>query len=216
MARSSDVEYKMRMTQDLKDKIVESAKVHNRSMNADIVARLEQTFKPSEEIINAISFNKVISLFADYLSEEGLTFVVIKKDDISNFESGRHLLLESSEKKSLLKEKKLKNKESKFMNLENEYLSFIDSDEINSEQIDAKSNVDNFLRRLALSNFISSNSALIDQNWWKDRKVRTHKQDGSKTYEFTPQDEKAKFSNKAEFLEWVAYNIAEANKAVNS
>lgn len=44
MARSSDVEYKMRMTQDLKDKIVESAKEHNRSMNADIVARLEDSF----------------------------------------------------------------------------------------------------------------------------------------------------------------------------
>lgn len=44
MARSSDVEYKMRMTQDLKDKIVESAKEHNRSMNADIVARLEESF----------------------------------------------------------------------------------------------------------------------------------------------------------------------------
>lgn len=41
----ADVEYKMRMTQDLKDKIVESAKEHNRSMNADIVARLEQSFE---------------------------------------------------------------------------------------------------------------------------------------------------------------------------
>lgn len=41
----ADVEYKMRMTQDLKDKIVESAKEHNRSMNADIVARLEESFE---------------------------------------------------------------------------------------------------------------------------------------------------------------------------
>jgi hypothetical protein len=46
----ADVEYKMRMTQDLKDKIVESAKEHNRSMNADIVARLEKSF---ESEINA-------------------------------------------------------------------------------------------------------------------------------------------------------------------
>ena len=55
MARNSDVEYKMRMTQDLKDKIVESAKEHNRSMNADIVARLELSFeKPitSEHEVN--------------------------------------------------------------------------------------------------------------------------------------------------------------------
>ena len=40
----ADVEYKMRMAQDLKDKIVASAKEHNRSMNADIVARLENSF----------------------------------------------------------------------------------------------------------------------------------------------------------------------------
>ncbi|MDX8164940.1 Arc family DNA-binding protein [Acinetobacter pittii] len=46
----ADVEYKMRMTQDLKDKIVESAKKHNRSMNADIVARLEQSFGFSTDI----------------------------------------------------------------------------------------------------------------------------------------------------------------------
>lgn len=44
MARNLDVEYKMRMAQELKEKIVESAKEHNRSMNADIVARLEQSF----------------------------------------------------------------------------------------------------------------------------------------------------------------------------
>lgn len=46
MARNLDVEYKMRMTQELKEKIVESAKFHNRSMNADIVARIEQSFEP--------------------------------------------------------------------------------------------------------------------------------------------------------------------------
>lgn len=44
MGRNLGIEYKMRMTQDLKEKIVASAKEHNRSMNADIVARLEQSF----------------------------------------------------------------------------------------------------------------------------------------------------------------------------
>lgn len=48
----ADVEYKMRMTQDLKEKIVESAKAHNRSMNADIIARLEQSFKIDEADAN--------------------------------------------------------------------------------------------------------------------------------------------------------------------
>lgn len=44
----ADVEYKMRMTQDLKEKIVTSAKAHNRSLNADIIARLEQSFDTTE------------------------------------------------------------------------------------------------------------------------------------------------------------------------
>ena len=55
MGRNLGVEYKMRMSQELKDKIAESAKELNRSMNADIVARLEQSFeKPitSEHEIN--------------------------------------------------------------------------------------------------------------------------------------------------------------------
>ena len=44
----TDVEYKMRMMQDLKEKIVASAKEHNRSMNADIVARLEESFEKDD------------------------------------------------------------------------------------------------------------------------------------------------------------------------
>ncbi|WP_230657781.1 Arc family DNA-binding protein [Psychrobacter sp. I-STPA10] len=50
MARTADVEYKMRMTQELKDKIKASADQYNRSMNADIIARLEESFNtPSFE-----------------------------------------------------------------------------------------------------------------------------------------------------------------------
>jgi hypothetical protein len=45
MGRILGVEYKMCMSQELKDKITESAKKLNRSMNADIVARLEQSFE---------------------------------------------------------------------------------------------------------------------------------------------------------------------------
>lgn len=98
MSKHLGVEYKTRMPQELKDKIVESAEVHNRSLNADIVARLEQTFKPNEELIKALSFGKVMSLFADHLSEDGLAFVIIKKEDVPNFESGRHLLNETKTK----------------------------------------------------------------------------------------------------------------------
>lgn len=37
-------QYNLRWPEELRDKIAASAKAHNRSMNADIVARLEQSF----------------------------------------------------------------------------------------------------------------------------------------------------------------------------
>ncbi|MFV7480296.1 Arc family DNA-binding protein [Acinetobacter junii] len=65
MSKHLGVEYKVRMSQELKDKIAESAKELNRSMNADIVARLEQTF--NDPLINDPKsmidrFDKVISI----------------------------------------------------------------------------------------------------------------------------------------------------------
>ncbi len=48
MSKHLGVEYKVRMPQELKDKIAESAKELNRSMNADIVARLEESFLRNE------------------------------------------------------------------------------------------------------------------------------------------------------------------------
>lgn len=45
MTIQSDPQYKLRLPQELRDKIKKSAGEHNRSMNADIVARLEQTFE---------------------------------------------------------------------------------------------------------------------------------------------------------------------------
>lgn len=41
------VQYQLRLPEELRDKIKESAKNHNRSMNADIVARLEDSFDTS-------------------------------------------------------------------------------------------------------------------------------------------------------------------------
>jgi hypothetical protein len=44
-----DPQYKLRWSEDLRDKIAKSAKASNRSMNADIIARLEQSFALFEE-----------------------------------------------------------------------------------------------------------------------------------------------------------------------
>lgn len=43
--KQTDPQYKMRLPPELKERIAESAKAHNRSMNADIVSRLEQSFE---------------------------------------------------------------------------------------------------------------------------------------------------------------------------
>ena len=41
----TDPQYKLRWPESLRQKIAQSAKEHNRSMNADIVARLEDSFE---------------------------------------------------------------------------------------------------------------------------------------------------------------------------
>ena len=61
----ADVEYKMRMTQDLKDKIVESAKKHNRSMNADIVYRLEKSFFGDN--VNSSEMEELYKMYTDLM-----------------------------------------------------------------------------------------------------------------------------------------------------
>lgn len=44
------VQYQLRLPEDLRDKVKESANTHNRSMNADIVARLQQSFSDSSNL----------------------------------------------------------------------------------------------------------------------------------------------------------------------
>lgn len=74
MGRTSDVEYKMRMTQELKEKIAESAQTHNRSMNADIVARLENSFGTT-----TLSNASTEELMAELLERMGKKSLTIEK-----------------------------------------------------------------------------------------------------------------------------------------
>jgi len=46
MARE-DPQLKLRLTVEMKDRIAEAAKANNRSVNAEIVARLEESFQPA-------------------------------------------------------------------------------------------------------------------------------------------------------------------------
>lgn len=59
-----NAQYNLRLPDELKQKIAESAKELNRSMNADIVARLEQSFRnevgdlesvPTEELMKELA-----------------------------------------------------------------------------------------------------------------------------------------------------------------
>ena len=62
MGKHLGVAYNLRLPQELKDKIAESAKDLNRSMNADIVARLEESFLPKDNSAPARADVKVIHL----------------------------------------------------------------------------------------------------------------------------------------------------------
>lgn len=57
------VQYQLRLPEELRDKIKESAKNHNRSMNADIAARLEQSFEVKPELVPA---SKYEALYNEY------------------------------------------------------------------------------------------------------------------------------------------------------
>lgn len=80
--------YKLRIPAELKARISESAKAHNRSMNADIVARLEKSFdndgkqvmmleKESMQIMEGVVSN-LISNAVKTLMSQGVSDTLIK------------------------------------------------------------------------------------------------------------------------------------------
>ena len=78
----TDPQYKLRWSAELRDKIQESAKEHNRSMNADIVARLEQSFSQNQNDFNA-GYNAcmahMIIATSKALSEKDIPWVDVQK-----------------------------------------------------------------------------------------------------------------------------------------
>lgn len=62
MGKHLGIAYNLRLPQELKDKIAESAKELNRSMNADIVARLEESFAASVTSANSQGDIRIIPL----------------------------------------------------------------------------------------------------------------------------------------------------------
>lgn len=73
------VEYKMRMTQDLKDKIIESGEEHNRSMNAEIIHRLEKSFKTTYTEVEHVETDILLAILADRFAKNDCEIKISKK-----------------------------------------------------------------------------------------------------------------------------------------
>lgn len=84
MTLQTDPQYKLRLPPELKEKIVASSKEHNRSMNADIVARLEQSFlsQPPNETSQLALF--LVALTQQFTSQ-GMEFKEFQKNLIETF-----------------------------------------------------------------------------------------------------------------------------------
>ena len=74
MTIQTEPQYKLRMPHELRDKIKASAEKKNRSMNADIVARVEKTFRQDESSDMPSASNAlIITAMYQTLREEGYT-----------------------------------------------------------------------------------------------------------------------------------------------
>lgn len=69
MGKHLGVAYNLRLPQELKDKIAESAKELNRSMNADIVARLEKSFELETNVTETFEFEAMKRIHKQQIEE---------------------------------------------------------------------------------------------------------------------------------------------------
>lgn len=86
--KQTDPQHNIRIPVELKARIAESAKAHNRSMNADIVARLEKSFEIDsnqvallqEEITLAMKnvMNNLVSNAVNNLLQQGVVENIVK------------------------------------------------------------------------------------------------------------------------------------------
>ncbi len=60
-----NAQYNLRWPDELKEKIAQSAKEHNRSMNADIVARLEKSFEPELNPTETFEFEAMKRIYLE-------------------------------------------------------------------------------------------------------------------------------------------------------
>ena len=80
--RDAGTQHKLRMPPELKEKLFESAKSMNRSLNAEIVARIEQTFSQNQNDFNA-GYNAcmvhMVIATSKALTEKGIPWSDVQK-----------------------------------------------------------------------------------------------------------------------------------------
>ena len=81
-SRDTGTQHKLRMPPELKEKLFSSAREMNRSLNAEIVARLEQSFEQNQNDFNA-GYNAcmahMIIATSKALSEKDIPWVDVQK-----------------------------------------------------------------------------------------------------------------------------------------
>lgn len=65
-----NAQYNLRWPNELKEKIAQSAKEHNRSMNADIVARLEESFTETNLVASDPYKRMLLAVIAGIIAEQ--------------------------------------------------------------------------------------------------------------------------------------------------
>lgn len=87
-SRDTGTQHKLRMPPELKEKLFESAKDMNRSLNAEIVARLEESFDElDDDYEDALSYASLA--VAKTLNEKGVDWSEIQQTVISMLAKAR-------------------------------------------------------------------------------------------------------------------------------
>lgn len=64
-SRDTGTQHKLRMPPELKEKLFSSAKEMNRSLNAEIVARLEESFEPELKVSETLEFQLMMQSYLE-------------------------------------------------------------------------------------------------------------------------------------------------------
>ncbi|MDH1276159.1 Arc family DNA-binding protein [Acinetobacter johnsonii] len=99
-----DPQYKLRWPEELREKVTQSAKEHNRSMNADIVARLEDSFTKHtpDFAITSIIPAYLTGLISKYETQKIVNLSVLSKIEATSDESSIKFLKKEIERCEIL------------------------------------------------------------------------------------------------------------------